>query len=419
MSGDTNTYTIKRDMCGLKPIPNIKKEDVDLKHLSIRPDFSLPKEYDQRNPKSITLGNQIEKSCHTIHTEKTKTISVLMKHVEGGWPEAVKDFTEKREVEVWKRKIEKHPDQVFVKDVKNLIANSTEIIKKNLRMDVYEEYFEESEEAMTEDSFSAKIKSVFKDTEKYKRCVSKVTINLEDQTRIAVSYRLHKNQEVETNYRLPCLIWDINNPNEPINILTASSEITTVAFNPKHSHLFGAGCANGTAVIFDLTTNKILVTTKLDESHSEAICDFVWPKSKSWTEFVTTSTDGKTIWWDIKNLIIGHGAAKETNTNSKDTKEAPLVTSIEAEKPLILVDEGKEYGGVKIEYNNEAGSNKYLIGTEQGTIFQANKKKNEAEIQYRFGFHKGKHLGPVLGMQRCPSIFKFFLTIGDWTARVK
>lgn len=78
----------------------------------------------------------------------------------------------------------------------------------------------------------------------------------------------------------------------------------------------------------------------------------------------------------------------------------------------------KEYGGMKIEYNPEAGSTKFLIGSEQGTIFQANKKKNEAEIQYRFGFKWGRHLGPVTGMQRCPVATKFFLSVGDWTARV-
>ncbi len=420
MSGDTNTYTIKRDMCGLKPIPNIKKEDVDFKLLCVKQDYSAAKHFDSRNPKSITLGNSIEKSGHIVHTEKTKTISHNMKHTEGGWPEPVKNFEEKREVEVWKRKTEKE-DINFVTKVKSLIQNSTEIINKNLRMDVYEEYFDENEQALNEDNFSAKIKSVFKDTEKYKRCVSKVTLSHdEEQSRIAVSYRLHKNQVIEPNYKLPCLIWDINNPNEPINVLTANSEITTVAFNPKHTHIFGAGCSNGTAVIFDLTTNKIIVSTKLDESHSEAVCDFVWPKSKHHTEFVTTSTDGKTIWWDIKNLINQNAPVKETNPNPNATKEAPLVTCIEAEKPLILIDESqeKEYGGVKIEYNPDAGNNKYLIGAEQGTIFQANKKKNEAEIQYRFGFKWGRHLGPVLGMQRCPPIPKFFLTVGDWTARV-
>lgn len=121
-------------------------------------------------------------------------------------------------------------------------------------------------------------------------------------------------------------------------MLTTNSEILTIAFNSKNPHILGAGCANGTATIFDLKENK-QISTKLEESHSESISDFVWLKSKNGTEFVTCSTDGRVIWWDIKNNY----------------------TSIEPDKPLVLIDKEneveKEYGGTKIEYNPEAGVN--------------------------------------------------------------
>jgi dynein intermediate chain 2 len=58
------------------------------------------------------------------------------------------------------------------------------------------------------------------------------------------------------------------------------------------------------------------------------------------------------------------------------------------------------------------------VATEQGTIFLANKKKNEADFANKLGFKWGRHLGPITGMQRCPANNKFFLTVGDWTARV-
>jgi dynein intermediate chain 2 len=144
-------------------------------------------------------------------------------------------------------------------------------------------------------------------------------------------------------------------------------------------------------VIFDLKDNKILAVSRLEESHSEPISDFVWLK---------------VIWWEIKGYNV-----------------VPAVSiTIEPEKPLILMDKDneieKEYGGTKIEYNPEAGATKFLIGTEQGTIFVANKKKNEADIQNKLGFKWGRHLGPIYGMQRCPVQTKFFLTVGDWTSRV-
>lgn len=81
-------------------------------------------------------------------------------------------------------------------------------------------------------------------------------------------------------------------------------------------------------------------------------------------------------------------------------------------------DVEKEYGGVKIEYNPEAGPTKYLIATEQGTMFYANKKKQDAEFQNKLGFKWGRHLGPICGIQRNPHHIRYVLTVGDWTFKV-
>ena len=77
----------------------------------------------------------------------------------------------------------------------------------------------------------------------------------------------------------------------------------------------------------------------------------------------------------------------------------------------------KILGGTSLEYNQDAGPLKYLIGTEQGYILQANKRK-AVEIQTRFGLESGKHHGPVYALQRNPAHTKFFLSVGDWTAKV-
>jgi len=182
-----------------------------------------------------------------------------------------------------------------------------------------------------------------------------------------------------------------------------------VSFNPKHQNLLGCGCSNGTVSIFDISdgvTQNLLCSSKLEESHNDAITDFVWLRSRNGTEFVTTSTDGKVIWWDIKEF----------------STPQVFVCPENPEKPLMLVDkEGeveKEYGGVRIEYNPEAGATKYLIATEQGTIFSANKKKQDADFINKLGFKWGRHLGPVCGIQRNPTHNKYVLTVGDWTSRV-
>jgi dynein intermediate chain 2 len=60
---------------------------------------------------------------------------------------------------------------------------------------------------------------------------------------------------------------------------------------------------------------------------------------------------------------------------------------------------------------------KYMIGTEQGYIIQASKRK-QAEVSMRFGMEGGRHHGPVYSMQRNPAHLKYFLTIGDWSAKI-
>jgi len=78
----------------------------------------------------------------------------------------------------------------------------------------------------------------------------------------------------------------------------------------------------------------------------------------------------------------------------------------------------KVLGGTSLEYNGEYSPLKFLIGTEQGYVLQANKRANKIDVSLRFGVESGKHHGPIYSIQRNPVHPKFFLTIGDWTAKI-
>ena len=65
----------------------------------------------------------------------------------------------------------------------------------------------------------------------------------------------------------------------------------------------------------------------------------------------------------------------------------------------LIADENGEIknkilGATSLEYNSDAGPLKYLVGTEQGYIVQATKKK-VIEVTQRYGIENGKHHGPV------------------------
>lgn len=205
MSNDSNTYNLKRDAFGLKI--NFKSKDFEEGKSSFKADPSSMKNFDYKNPKTITLGNISEKSSHIIHTEKTKTISVLMKHNEGGWPESVKDYTEQRDVINWKRGKEK-PDE-FPMKVKTLIPNATGILNQNLRMDIYEDCLEDNSQALVEDNFSARIITVFKDVSPFPRKVTKVAWHAEEQNIIGCAYKLQGNHDITDKTVIPVILFNL------------------------------------------------------------------------------------------------------------------------------------------------------------------------------------------------------------------
>ena len=335
MSNEGHFYYLKREYFGAKLNPLKKKDTTEADYCYFKSNPSLEANYDLKNPRSITLNNIAEKSFHKIQTAKTTTKSKMILHVEGGWPEGVKP-EEAREIMNWKRSKEKQEE--FPLKVKSLIETTTPIIKQNLRMDPYEEYFQEKSENVVEDSFSAKVKLVLKDNFEFPRRVRHLAWNWENQNQISACYKMQKNHILTDKNKLGCNIWDLNNPNSPVVSLKNNYEILVSAYHLKDPHILGVGCSNGTVALYDIRTAGLITSSKLEESHHESVSDFVWLKSKSNTEFITTSTDGQVVWWDIRDL------------------SEPV---IEPENSLMLVDREndveKEYGGMKIEYNPEAG----------------------------------------------------------------
>lgn len=48
-----------------------------------------------------------------------------------------------------------------------------------------------------------------------------------------------------------------------------------------------------------------------------------------------------------------------------------------------------------------------------------NKKiKNKVEITTRYGLDSGRHLGPIYSIHRSPVAPKYFLSVGDWSAKI-
>jgi len=165
--------------------------------------------------------------------------------------------------------------------------------------------------------------------------------------------------------------------------------------------MIGGGCYNGLVAIWDVKrhSSQPAMISPVEKSHSDPITHLAWLSMKTGTELITSSTDGRVLWWDTRQFSKG-----------------PIDT-------LLLTEtfDGKEriVGGSVLEFNAEAGSNKFLVGTEQGIILTANKKpKKNVEISARYGLELGRHLGPIYALNRSIPNQRYFLSVGDWSAKI-
>jgi dynein intermediate chain 2 len=209
-------------------------------------------------------------------------------------------------------------------------------------------------------------------------------------------------------------IWDITNPNAPINVLESPSPITCLKFNTKSVGVIAGGCYNGLVLQWDLRMKgKAINHTQacdVELAHQDPVTDLVWQSGKTGTKFVTTSTDGNVYFWDFK----------------KSDEPIPYYEQCTLTEPPYLDETGGQKGetvcgGTVIAFDINAGPTKFLIGTELGSVCQVNHRaKKPVEIMSRFGLEGGRHLGPIYQCQRNPdsSMFHYFLTVGDWTAQI-
>lgn len=364
-------------------------------------------EYVKRRPMVTRLDTTADLSEHEVNTERLVTRHSSMRHVEGGWPKDV-DPAEQSDVQRFRKKAEKDDD--YRQAVRALAPVAERALKQNNTIDLYQDYFARLGEAATTEQPSAKGLAVFRDPEPVKRTVSKIDWHPESPHKMAACYCLLSFQDPKlSSARLPAsaFIWDVGNPNTPETTLRPPSPLVSMRYNPKAVDQLVGGAYNGLVCFFDLRKSGAAPaeTSALEHSHHDPVYDVFWISSKTGNQCCSVSTDGWLLWWDIRHL------AQPTHRLllQSDNKDGSTGGGLSA----------GAFGGSAMEYNAEAGPTKYLVGTEQGVVVSVNlrnAKQNNGLALYDTG--AGKHHGPVYAVQRNPTHSKFFMTIGDWTARL-
>jgi len=336
---------------------------------------------------------------HEVNTDSVVHRSQGLKHAEGGWPENV-DGTEAEQVERYLKKANK--DAKIKSTMVHLGFVVDTCLKQNNTVDIYEEYFKGEEVDHSAEPPSARGLAVFRDPNATKRTACRINWHPEG-TKIAVAYSVQQFQDPRMmGGRLPMksYIWSLANPNAPERTLIPQSPLMCLRYHHKLTDVLVGGCYNGLVAVFDARTTGTAVltadkTSEVESSHHDPVYDAFWVQSKTNTTFASVSTDGQLMVWDMRNLA------------------RPLDDAYELKDSA-----GRLLGGSSMEYNPEANG-KFLVGTEQGGMVLVNTKKKGGKDSVKvFDTGASKHHGPVYQVQRNPFHTKFFLSVGDWTAKV-
>ncbi|GAQ88949.1 Cytoplasmic dynein intermediate chain [Klebsormidium nitens] len=360
--------------------------------VDLRPEPALAENHMERNPCVTNVQVVPEMSEHEVNTERFSFGSQGMLHTEGGWPKDV-DPQELEHTIRYRKKVEK--DEDYIRAIKVLGDKVDTLLKQNNAIDIYEEYFSGSVADHSSEQPYAKTLTVFREpTQRIRRAASYISWYPDGARKLAVAYSILQFQQMPEDMPTSSYIWDISNPNTPETELTPTSQACCLVYNPKDPNVLAAGLYNGQVSYFDTRKGSAPVdSSPIERSHSDPVYDVVWLTSKTGTECASVSTDGSVMWWDTRRL----GEPVES---------------------LVLQEKGSNVilGGVSMEYEAAGGAGKFMVGTEEGIVLACNRKAKLATDRVTASY-QGHH-GPVCALERSPFYPKYFLSAGDWTARI-
>ncbi len=324
-----------------------------------------------------------------------------MNHLEGGWPQDVnpaKETSKKRQI------LKMENDARYLKAVVTLSEPLEKYVKQNSALDIYTDYFDAGSTDYFSEVPAAKIIAVFKDPHKdFKRTATHISWVPTDGKKVAVAYSVLRFQSTPEGMPTDSYIWDVTNPNVPETKLSPTSPLCCIEYNPKETYTLVGGCYNGVVSLFDSRKpqGKPVIESEMKQSHKDPVYDIKWFQSKSPNMFMSCSTDGSVLLWDSRNM----GQPVETYEVSLASEK-----SGSDEKGFRGV-----LGGEVMDYDISYSPTKFLLGSEQGYIVACGRRKNGG---YQIDRSYFAHHGPVYSVQRNPFMTKFFLSIGDWTAKI-
>lgn len=371
----------------------------------IAPNPALKQRFVKANPKETQIQNVPKLSEASTNTDCVKVKSHAQFHLEGGWPHAV-DPTEFEEKMKYCKKVER--EEGYLTSCQRLVDQCVQkSIKQNNAIDIYGEYYPENppDEDEALGPASVKVVSVFKDPSKEKRTAASISWQNDDR-KLAVAYCRLRFQSQTSSLNTNAYVWDVMNPNEPCDTLVTPTPLCSVEYYTKDPHMLAGGCWNGVVQYWDVRQpGRVAARSLIEQSHKDPVWSVKWLQSKS-GELLSVSTDGNVFIWDVR------------------LPDKPVELVSIPDDSVVLQPKNNEggskgiLGGLCLDYDPQVGGPaRYMIGTEQGTILSCNRKGKTQYEKVGPNTFNGHH-GPIYSVQRNPVFSKYFLSVGDWTARL-
>ncbi|KAL1392808.1 hypothetical protein pipiens_012211 [Culex pipiens pipiens] len=327
-----------------------------------------------------------------VWTVHNSLVATGVTHYEGGWPRDI-DMHDEELTARYRRKQEK--SEAYLNQMKGLGKSMEHAILQNSACDIYQNYFEDIEQHELIEQFTSKTVHVYKDYLDARRSCSYITWSEEGLHFCSV----HCNIGELKNTCTDSYIWDVEHPNTPLQTLVPPFQARCMEYNFKDGCQLAGGLFSGQVAIWDIRVGQEPVEMTLREaSHSDVVTKVLWTGTKTSNEFLSGATDGRILWWDMRNLNEPYDflnlAPKDTGTD---------------------VDPSKCFGVCAVEFE-QTMPNKYTVGTENGIIYSCSRKyKTPAD---KIQAQTRAHTGPVYSVERNPLFIKNYISVGDWQTKI-
>eukprot|EP00039_Didymoeca_costata_P019758 m.338817 g.338817 ORF g.338817 m.338817 type:complete len:593 (+) comp18555_c0_seq1:178-1956(+) len=356
----------------------------------IVPEPALRDDYMERSPCDSVTQVGKEFSEHEVNTETVQYETRGINHKEGGWAKDV-DPNEPEQVERFRKKVEK--DENYSTQITSVGGSVMHCLLQNNAIDIYEDYFDDTETKLSSDQPEAKRVNVFRDPNEITRPATSMSWHPDSGQKLAVAYSVLDFQKAAPGTSFDSYIWDIEQPTAHDQALTPSSPLVSLEYNPKDGHILIGGQYNGQIGIWDTRKgSRPIEVSPIEKSHRDPVYRATYMNTKSGTDAFSCSTDGQVLFWDVRKLA--------------EPVEQLLCDPTKT---------GRLWGAVALEYESTMPT-KFQVGTEQGAVVLFNKKAKDPADKIA-ATYEGHH-GPVYSVERNPFFPKYFMSVGDWSMRI-